>query len=242
MSVELTEAPRANPFKTMIDIVVAPGEAFTALRQAPTWGWAFALTLVLAAIGYVLMLPILQHAFVAGFPQLIARSPQLAQMSPERQHDVLIMQERFLPFGVISVLIFTPIGMLLQTVIMLIFNAVGRGDARFGTLWSAAANIAVPTIGGGYIVAAVVALLRGPASFNTLQSVYQALPTLALAAPDAGVKLTAFLAYVGPFTLYSTALVGIAMTTIARVPKLPAALAATLTLLVPALMAAAFAR
>lgn len=242
MSVDSAEPQPANPFKTMVDTIVAPNDAFEALRTRPTWGWAFVLTLVLTAIGFYLMLPISRHAFVAGSAAMIAKSPQLAQMSPAGQQAWLHGSLSFMPYFVIFYLIVIPIVLLLQTVLMLIFNAIGRGSAGFGTLWSAAVNISVPTVGIAAIVTAFIALLRGPESFDSMQALQQVLPTLALLAPGAGVKTTAFLTAFTPFSIYGAILIGYAMVMVARVPKVQAWLTGILAIVLPALFAMAFAR
>jgi len=46
------ESPaKANGLKTAIDTIIAPKEAFEAIRNAPTWFWALAISIVITMIG-----------------------------------------------------------------------------------------------------------------------------------------------------------------------------------------------
>lgn len=236
-------APRSsNAFKTIVDTIVAPSEAFQAIRTAPTWGWALAIAVVLAAVGSFLMIPALQHAMVAGYPAMIAHNPQLGQMSAAQQQTAMGFSVNILRFSWIFVVFGVVIAVLVSAAIMTLFNAIAHGEGSFGKYWAAASNISVIAAGLATIVTVVIVLVRGVTSFDSMQSVQGAMPSLALLAPSAGVKLSAFLLAFTPFSIWAAILTVIAMLTIGRVAKLPAWLAGIVILVIGPLFALAFAR
>lgn len=235
MAVE-TETRPANAFKTVIDTIVAPKEAFESIRVVPTWGIAMAIAIVLAAVGSYLMVPALQHGMAGSWPDMVAKSPQLAQMTPDQQHAQLALSEKIYGYTWIFVIVGMPIFMLIEAVVMLVFDKLGHGDGSFAKYFAAAANIAV-VAGIGQLITGVIASLRGAETFTSLQSVQNTMPTLALLAPGATGKLAAFLAVFTPFSLWATGLVIAAMLIVGRVGKLQAWLAGLLLLIVPALLA-----
>ncbi|HEY9085304.1 MAG TPA: YIP1 family protein [Candidatus Tyrphobacter sp.] len=232
----------ASGFQNVIDVILSPKSAFERLRTAPTWGWAFIISIVLGAVGSYVIMPAVAHAIAASWPAMVAADPRLAAMTPEQQQSGLQVTLTVLRFAWLAAFITVPLGVLLATVVMLIFKAIGRGSASFASLWAASANIAVPTIGLSYVVLAIVVLLRGVQSFNSSISVSEALPSLALLAPSAGVKLATFLATINVFQVWGAVLIYLAMRTTAKVGAVPAALAAIILPLVGALLAAAGAR
>ncbi len=236
MAVEST-APRANGLKTLFDTIVAPKEAFESIRIVPTWGWALLVAIILTAIGSYLITPAIQHAIAADWPHQVASNPQLAAASPERQQAALAISQKFIAYTWVIVIFGVPIICLIEAVVMLIFNALGRGQGSFAKYWAASCNIAV--IGGGIsaVVNAIVVSLRGAESFNSPQSVQQAIPSLAMVVPNASTKVTALLASVTPFTIWATALAITAMLVIGRVGKVQAWLAGIIMFVIPALFA-----
>lgn len=233
MDLESGQTPKANGLKTALDVIIAPREAFEQLRVAPTWGWAFLLTVVLYAGGTYLLTPALLHATQASWPSVVASNPALAQLTPDQQQSQLALVLKIVGFSWAFAVVILPIVFLIQTVIMTIFKAIGRGDASFGTLWAAAVNIAFPSIGLSAIVTAAIALLRGPNSFDRTIDVQTAMPSLGLLAPAAPLKLHAFLASINPFTLWGCGLMIAAMAVTARVSR-PIAWTAGIVMLVVA--------
>lgn len=242
MAIDTTAAPKANGLKTALDIVIAPKEALESIRVAPTWGWAFIVSVVLAVGAYMVMVPAVEHTIPLDMAKQAATNPQLAALSPEQLQRQSKLIAGFAPFFAVI----TPVAILffalLQAVIMLIFNAVGRGSGSFKTLWAASINIGV-IYGLSQVVAAIVVLLRGADSFSTAGEIQRTVPSLALLAPGgASVKLLSFLATVNPFTIWAAVLVGLSMIVVARVPKLQAWLAGVLGWIIPSLIAVAFAK
>lgn len=242
MGLDTMETPKANGLKTALDTIIAPKEAFEALRVAPTWGWAFIITVVLFAAGAFIMTPALIHAMQAGWPAQVAADPRMAQMTPEQQQNALNIGVSVTRFAWIFALFEVPVIALITTVVLLIFKAIGRGDAGFGKLWALAVNVAVPTLGLGAIVLGVITIVRGADSFSSNLEVQTAMPSLAMLAPGAPLKLHAFLAMFTPFTIWQLWLLATGMTIVARVSRGVAWGAGIVNLLVAALVVSALAR
>jgi Yip1-like protein len=238
MAADSSEMPKANGLSTVVDTIVAPKEAFERLAVTPTWGWALIVSLVLPVVAYFVMIPAIQHGMLGDLARQAATNPRIAQMTPEQRAKITA----FVPFFVVI----APIGILffvfLQTIVMSIFNAVGKGQASFAKLWAASMNICV-LYGIGQIVTAIVVFLRGPDTFNSAAEVQRGLPSLALIAPSGSdVHLMAFLATINPIVIWSIVLVSMAMRYIAKVSAGPAWGAAIFAYLVPMLIGVAFAR
>lgn len=236
--------PAAKPsgLSTVLNTIASPKEAFESLRVAPTWGWAFLIAAVLGAIGTFLLLPAIQHSAEITFAAQAATDPRFASMTADQLAAAKRIQAIIINFSPFFVVIGLAITLLIQTVIMLIFNIIGRGTGSFKTLWAAATNIAVPVFGIGTIIVGVIALVRGADAFTTQQSVQQVMPSLAMIAPHTSAKLTAFLSTFTPFSLWGAALIILAMLNVARVRPAIAWTTAILGLLLGAGIAAAFAR
>jgi hypothetical protein len=219
MGLETARTPKANGLKTAVDIVIAPKEALERLRAAPTWGWALLITIALYAIGSYLVTPALVHATTADWPRQVAANPGMAGMSPQQQQRALDLTIVIVRFSWVFAIVFTPIIMLVQALVMLLFKALGKGDATFGQLWASAVNIGVPTIGINAVFLAAIVLMRGPDSFNANIDVTTAIPSLGLLVPASMVKLHAFCSMINPFTLWSLGLVVATMLIVARVSK-----------------------
>jgi hypothetical protein len=219
MQMDPTIPAQPNGLKTALDTIVAPKDAFERLRTAPTWGWAFLLALVLFALGSYLLEPAIIHATQTDWPNAVAASPALSQLPADRQQHYLELVLKIVAFNWVFAIVMLPIAILIQTIIMLVFNAIGRGSASFASLWAASANIIVASLGLGTIAAALLVMLRGADTFDKALDVQTAMPSLALLAPGATAKLHAFLGAFTPFSLWGCALIAMAMMIIARVPR-----------------------
>lgn len=238
MAVDSSKMPEANGLSTVIDTIVSPKEAFERLAVSPTWGWALIVSVVLPVVAYFVMIPAIQHGMIGDLAKQAATNPQIAQMTPQQRARIT----SFVPFFVVI----APLGVFffvfLQTIVMSVFNAIGRGQAGFGNLWAASMNICV-LYGIGQIVTAIVVFLRGPDSFNSAGEVQRGLPSLASIAPaGADVHLVAFLATVNPIVIWAIVLVSMAMRYTAKVAAGPAWGAAIFAYLVPMLVGVGFAR
>lgn len=217
-----TTAPAAGKnagLATVVDTVVSPADAFARLRVVPTWGWAYVVTVVLAAIGAYLSIPATIHAMTASWPAQMAASPQLAAATPEQQQRALSFTLGALRFA----WLFTPVtvlaGALLQTLILLIFKAAGKGEATFKQLFSLSMNTLVVGMGVYTLLAGVIAVVRGPAAYNSISDAMHAVPSLAWLVPHASIKLSAFLAAFNVAAIWGAVLIAIGMAAVARVSK-----------------------
>ncbi len=234
------DTPKANGLKTVVDTVVAPKEAFESIRVAPTWGWALLIALVLVLVSSYFTTAAGIHAVTTDWPNTVAKTPALAGETAEQQQAGLAFAQKIASFVWMFTPIFVIIAVLIGTIVMVIFNAIGRGDGTFGKYWAAQCNIAV-IAGLGALVLAVIVLIRGPDSFNTTQSVQEAMPNLGALIPGTG-KLHAFLSVFTPFSIWAMGLGIAALSIVGRVPRVPAWLGGILTLVLPGLIAASFAR
>lgn len=237
-----SQAPQANGLKTVLDTIVAPKDAFESIRIIPTWGWALAIAILLAAISSYLTIPAVQHGIAADWPTMAAANPKLAQMTPDQQQAALAMSQKIAAFSWIFVVFVVPVYCLIEAVIMLIFDKLGHGEGSFAKYFAASCNIAVPVAGIGGLIDALIVIMRGAGSFNSPQAIQTAIPSLAMLAPGVGGKLGAFLTTFTPFTIWATGLSIAAMLIIGRVPKLQAWLAGIVLFLIPSLIAVAYAK
>jgi hypothetical protein len=234
------DTSRGTGLKTLVDTIVAPKEAFESIRVAPTWVLGLVIALILTLASWYLVTPASVHAIAADWPNTVAKTPQLAGQTAEQQQASLALAQKIGGLVWIFTPIFVLIAILISTVIMAIFNALGRGDGTFGKYWAAQCNIAI-VYALGTIVLAVIVLVRGADSFTTATSVQEAVPNLGLLVPGTG-KLHVFLSVFTPFSLWAMGLSIAALAIVGRVPRVQAWLGGILTLVVPALIAAALAR
>ncbi|HUA08634.1 MAG TPA: hypothetical protein VMA98_05115 [Candidatus Acidoferrales bacterium] len=226
--------------KTALDTIVAPKAAFESLRAAPTWLLALLVSIVVITISSFITTPAVVHGLSTDWPNLMAKDPVTAALPPDQQQARLAIAVKFSQFVWVFSPIFVLFAVLIGTVIMVIFNALGRGDGSFGKYWAAQSNITLIAALGSLVLALIVAL-RGADSYTTAQSVQESIPSLGMLAPGTG-KLHAFLSAFTPFSIWASALVIAALAVTGRVARVQAWLGGILTLLLPALIAAAFAK
>jgi hypothetical protein len=214
------EERTASGLATVLDTVVAPAAAFERLREAPTWGWAFAVAFALSALAFILEVPVLSHVWYLGLQHALATNSMYANVDPEQRQRMLAAvahpdAARLALYVVISGLGLL-VAVLLNTLILWAGSAVGGGDADFKRLWSASMNIAVPSVGIGSLVTAAVILLRGPAAFSSAADLANATLSPALLAPHAAPALQGILVGLGIFNLWGFALNVLALRVLAK--------------------------
>ena len=225
--------------KTVVDTIISPKEAFESIRETPTWGWALLIAIILGAAGSYFTTPAVVHVMTTNPASIYGA--QAATMTPDDMAKGAAIAAKFSSFGFIFVIFGIPIICLIASLIMLLFNALGKGEGNFARYFAAQSNIVVVTSIGA-LINAVIVIARGVDSFSTMRDVQFAVPSLAMLAPGAGPKLVTFLGVFTPFSLWATGLVILAMLVIGKVPKVQAWLTGAVLLLFPALLAAAFAK
>lgn len=239
MGVSAPVDARATGLSTVIDTIASPNEAFERGRTAPTWGWALALTIVLLLIGTYLQGPAARHVGVAQVQHMI-NSPMYATLSDAKKQQIIERAGKPSVFTYVGPVVFLFVGVLLNTLIMLAGNLAGKGDTDFKRLWCGSMNIAVPTIGLGAVVLGVITTMRGADAFSNGIQLMQAMPGLAMLAPNAGVVLAAFLAGISVFTLWGFFLNATMLRVTAKTSAAVAYIFAAIVLLLGAGVGAAF--
>jgi len=223
-----------------LDIIIAPKAAFESLREVPTWGWAVLIAAVLAIIGSLVSGPAFVHALSIEMPPKFAQ--QYANLPADQREAAtaraMAAVTAFSKFAFIFVLIAIPITGLIQAVVMLIANAIGKGDGSFKKFWALSINVSIVGIGLSSIVIMIIVLVRGADTFNSSADIAGSIPSLAMLAPGADKVLTRFLAAFNVFNLWAAALLVIGMSIVARIPRGVAIGAATFMIVCAAAFAA----
>jgi hypothetical protein len=210
VAAEISQAPKVNGLKTVLDIIVAPKDAFESLRANPVWGWALLLTLILMIVGYFLEQPASQHASYGSMQHALATSPLYASLSDEQKARILARvahppaYQAALSVGGIVIGLF--IATLLNAVILLAGSALGRGTGDFRHLFAGSVNVAVPSLGLFYLVLGIICRVLGADHFATVADISRAVPSLALFAPGATGRLGIFLGGIQIFSLWGCGL------------------------------------
>ena len=235
MSTDL-ETQRVNGLTTALQIITAPRSALERLSVAPTWGWAFLITVALGALGTLLSVPAALHSVSASIAHQMAVNPSYSQLSDAQRDQITSSTLLAVRYGWGFVPFVLLLSVLVQTIILLIFNALGRGTGRFTTLWASMMNVAIPGFGLYLLAGGIIALIRGPNSYNSAVDSFLAMPSLAWLAPHSSVSNVALLSGFNPFSIWAFVLTASAMVIVARTAKANAYLAAALVLVLGALI------
>ncbi len=246
MAVETPVAiERASGLTTALNTIISPAEAFETLRLAPMWGWAFIIASVLMIAGSLLAMPATDHTNLIMTQNMVAHSSLLANASDAQKQQMITDARHPSPTKHLIGLLLGPVFLLIiaafQALILLVGNAAGGGKASYKQLFCAAVNISVVGAGLYWLVLGIIALVRGPASFNSPTDLVAAVPGLGLLAGGAGAGLTTFMASINVFSLWSAVLFALAMLIVARVSKPIAYSFAALILVIGAAFPAIFA-
>jgi hypothetical protein len=228
--------------KTVIDIIVAPKDAFESLRENPIWGWTLLATVVLMIIGYFLQLPATEHASYGTMQHALATSPLYSTLTDEQKARVLARVAHPPAYqaalGIASIVIVLLVAALLNAVILLAGNALAHGASDFKRLFAGSMAITVPSFGLYSLVLGIILRVLGADHFATIADIYRAVPGLALLVPGATGKLGAFLAGIQIFSLWGCGLNILMMHVLAGVRNVVAWLFPLLILLGAALLQA----
>jgi len=204
--------PKRHGLAVLWDVLVAPSAAFAELRNVPHWGWAFLITCVLGTIGSYLQILAGEHISSYAF----AHEPSMAALTSEQLENAkksaaVIQQYAWLFFAIEAM-----VAVLLCTGVLLVANAIGRGNATFAKLFALSANVALLNFGIGTLLRGVIASSRGADGFQTTIDLLGVVPNLAWLAPGAAPKAVAFLASFSVFQIWSTALIALGLRSIAN--------------------------
>lgn len=238
MGVTAPAAAKTSGLSTVVDTVAAPADAFERLRIAPTWGWALIVALVLMLAGAYLQGPAARHAAVASTQKMMATSTLFANATAEQKQKAIDRAGKQSIFTYVGPVLGLFIAVFFNAVILLIGNAVGRGQADFKRLWCGSMNIAVPTLGLGAIVLGIITMLRGADSFDSGLALARAVPSLGMLVPHASAVTAAFLSSISVFTIWGFFLNATMMRVTAKTSPAIAYAFAALVVLIGALFAA----
>jgi len=205
MGVDAQSTQPSSGLATVVDTIAAPKSAFERLRESPTWGWAFLIAFVLMIIGTLLSAPAQQHAQYATLQRTINTAPVYKSLSDAKKSEILNNAQHPNPSTRVISVVFVGITLLLfvflNTIVVLIGNAIGRGDGTFKRYWSGSMNIAVATLALGTLVAGIIAMIRGADSFSSGTEIAAAVPSLGtLIHPTPAA--TAFFSAISVFSLW----------------------------------------
>jgi hypothetical protein len=204
--------------QTALDIAIAPSAAFARLRETPTWVWAFILSSLLAIAGSIAVSPAFSHVLAAETAARLAAAPQIAQLPPDQRDATVARQIALIQTVARFGFALVPFGLAfssgVQALIMLVANAVGKGDGTFRKFWALAVNASL--IGTGL---AAIVLLRGSAAFTSTSDFSRALPGPASVTGATANGLTALLSGMNVFAIWHAVLLAAGMTVVARLSR-----------------------
>jgi len=237
MGVSAPAAAKTGGLSTVVDTIAAPADAFERLHAMPTWGWALIVAIVLLAIGTVMQLPAQHHAATAQVQRMVD-GPMFATATAEKKQAAIANAGKTNAFTFIGPVLGLFIAVFLNTIFMLIGNAVGRGQADFKRLWCGSMNIAVPTLGIGSIILGIITMIRGASSFDSTLALAQAVPGLGMLVPHGSPTMIAFFSAISVFSLWGFFLNATMLRVMAKTSPAIAYTFAALVLLLGALFAA----
>lgn len=226
---------RRNGLTTALNVIIAPKEAFETLREAPMWGWAFLIAVILGVIGAYLALPAQMHAGQANMAHMYATDPRFAQMTEDKKAQAMAFGMAIAKMGPLFTPFFILVVGLISAVVFLIVNIIGHGKGTFKQFWASSINVCIVTFGLYSVVNGVLAMIRGPEAFNKPMDAFMTLPSLAWVAPNAAPKMVAFLAAFNPFGIWGFFLTVMVLTVVARMAKPPAYIGAAILFVIGAL-------
>jgi hypothetical protein len=221
--------------QTAFDAAVAPKTALRALRANPTWRWAFCISALLGMIGALAISPVVAHTLERELPARFAADARVAQL-PADQRDAFIggqirLAQTLATFSFALVPFGLAIGCGVQAGIMLLANALGKGDGTPRAFWALAVNAAVVGTGMSSIALTAIVLLRGAGGFASAADIAGALPGPGTFVPLQAGGTAAYLDVLNVFAVWNMLLLAAGMMIVARLPRGIAITAALVILL-----------
>jgi hypothetical protein len=227
--------------RTILDILIAPRDAFARIRETPAWVLALVIAVVVGSISVLAFLPVLKHALETGLPAQLAANPAIAKLpSDEQQKQIARMisiQMTVANFTWLFPIFVLPIVAAVQALVMLVAAKIGGGDRTYKYFWSLAVHVQIAGSVGGLLADAIV-LLRGTNSFDAPGQLQTVLPNLGLFVPGGPHVLVAFLSALNVVGLWQCALLAFGMMAVGRVSRPAAWTTAILMLLTLGVFAA----
>ena len=221
--------------QTAFDIAVAPRAALGALRTSPTWGWAFVIAAVLAMVSTLAMSPVVGSVVERELRAQVESAPQPAALPADGRAALVERQLQFARTAITFSFVLVPLGLgagcALQSLVMLIANAIGGGDGTFGKFWALAVNAAVVGSGLASVALTAIVLVRGRDGFGSAAQLVNAIPGLGAFVPSDAKALGAFFGALNIFTLWDGVLLAAGMVVVARLSRATAVVTALLIVL-----------
>ncbi|MBV8602320.1 MAG: hypothetical protein JO359_12215 [Candidatus Eremiobacteraeota bacterium] len=206
------------PLTTLVNLIVAPGEAFASIRARPVWSWALLVLVILVALASIVSAPVSRHIVETTIPAQLANDPRFAGLPPEQAQAQI---QRVLGIALLTVSFGWLLAAVVACVVVLfaagiLFAAVARTAATFKQVFTLVVHVQVIGAGLYGIVNATIAALRPVESFRTTSDYATAIPSLAWLLPaSSSVKLVAFLAALHPFAIWATILLALGLIAVA---------------------------
>lgn len=210
-------------------VLFSPGEVFERVRERPRFllPW-IGLSVIIVLIAYMMM-PYTQAAIASRLAQVAQQNPQAAANAA-----------KFQTIGIAVAPIVLLIGLLISAgLLWLLVMLFAGGDAKFMTLLSVSAYIAVPTI-LLQVAGLIVLKMKGVDAVTTPDDLRPPLG-LNLLAPGTGGFVGAFLAGINPFSLWAMVLTAIGVQVTHKTSKGAAYTVAIVSTLLGVLISSAFA-
>jgi len=227
-------AVRRSGMQTALDILVAPRAAFAQLRETPTWVWAFVIACVLGMVATLAIAPVTGHFVGAAQAAKLAADPRYAQLPADQRNaqiqQIVSITQLVVRFSFIFIPFAVAVSCAIRTVIMLVANAIGKGDGNVKMFWALSVNASIVGTGLSSIVLMVIVLIRGVDGFATAADISAALPGLGMAVPSSAKAASAFLSVFNVFSIWETVLLAAGMIVVARLNRTAAIVTAAIML------------
>ena len=243
---DLTESVRPSAFSTLAATLIAPEDAFVAIREQPMWGWAIAITIAMAALGSYLGTPALRHMVEAAAAAQAAADPNIASLPPDRAAEqtrkAVAAAAMFVNYAWMFTIVVVPIVIFFEAAVLFGIRTLVRSDSTFAQLLSLSAHVQFIASGVGSVVLGVVIILHNPATYHSQADFVSSIPTAAWLVPGASVNVATFLSTLSPFSIWATVFLAFGLQVVAAFPRAVAWTSSLALLLGGAAWAGAFAR
>lgn len=228
---DVVESARPSAFSTLVATLIAPEEAFAAIRERTPWRLALTVTIVLAALGGILGTPATRHVIEATYA---------AQGTLDARE--VAFAESMATYAWAFELIAVPIVILLEAAVIFGIRSVIGGSATFAQIFSLTTHVQVISLGIASAIVGIVVAMHPAASYRTQADFIGAIPTGGWLVPGASGKLLLVLSSLNPFSIWATVILALGLTPVASFRPATAWGTAIALLLFGAFWAGAFAR